>query len=185
MTSPKCSRNCPAPLSRNFCGPAQDQETGGRTNRDLTAPPSLRWSAKRGARFSILARTASSWLALPISFICSTDSAEQRRAGIDGKIVQKPLGGADRVWALARDLARHLEGRRARVVADPRREAVTQGLLRRKNPARIGQLAQDVVAHQARQDRRSRHVRHQPPFDLHDRHPRVGARKRMSAPSAS
>jgi len=51
---------------------------------------------------------------------------EQRRAGIDGKIVQQTLGGADRVRTLAGDLARDLEGRGARVVADPRRETVTQ-----------------------------------------------------------
>src|SRR5881398_1001624 len=59
---------------------------------------------------------------------------EQRRAGIDGKVVQQTLGGADRVRTLAGDLARDLEGRGARVVADPRREAVTQGFLRRENP---------------------------------------------------
>src|SRR6185369_322323 len=32
-------------------------------------------SANRGARFSILARTASVWLGLPSNFCCSTDSA--------------------------------------------------------------------------------------------------------------
>ena len=134
-------------------------------------------SAKRGARFSMLARTASIWLGPPISFICSTDFGEQRRTGIDGKIVQHALGGADRVGTFAGDLARDLERSGSRVVADPRGQPITQGLLRREDPPGIGQLAQDIVAHEARQDRRPRHVRHQPPFDLHDRHPRIGGEK--------
>ena len=99
---------------------------------------------------------------------------EQCRAGIDGQIVKHTLGGTDRLGTLAGDLARHLEGRRARVVADPRREAVAHSLLRGENPSRISQLAQDIVTHEAGEDRRARHVGHQSPFDLHDRHPRVG-----------
>jgi hypothetical protein len=99
---------------------------------------------------------------------------EQRRTGIDGQIVEHALGGADRVRALAGDLARDLEGRGARVVADPRREAVAHGFLRREDAPGIGEIAQDIVAHEAGQDRRARHVGHQAPFDLHDRHPRIG-----------
>src|SRR5216683_4581003 len=38
-------------------------------------------SAKRGARLSILARTASVWLGLPSSFCCSTDSASSAGPG--------------------------------------------------------------------------------------------------------
>ena len=49
---------------------------------------------------------------------------EQRRAGIDGQIVQQALGGADRLGAFARDLARDLERGRAGIVADPRRKAI-------------------------------------------------------------
>src|ERR1700722_2510182 len=102
---------------------------------------------------------------------------QQRRTGIGGKIVQHAFGGTDRFRALARDLARNFEGGGARGIADPGRQAVTQRLLRRENPPGIGQFAQDIVAHEARQDRCSRHVLHQPPFDLHDRHPRIRAKK--------
>src|SRR5262249_42682872 len=38
----------------------------------------------------------------------------------------------------------------------------------------MGRLARDVATHRAPRDRGARHIRHQPPFDLHDRHPRVG-----------
>src|ERR1044071_85029 len=38
-------------------------------------------SANLGARFSILARTASVWLGLPSSFCCSTDSASSAGPG--------------------------------------------------------------------------------------------------------
>ncbi len=54
---------------------------------------------------------------------------------------------------------------------------VAHGLLRREDAPGIGELAQDVVAHQAGKDRRARHVGHQAPFDLHDRHPRIGREK--------
>src|SRR6185437_10192604 len=98
---------------------------------------------------------------------------KQRRPRIDRKLAQHAFGGPDRIRALGRDLARDLERGPARIVADPGRKAITQRLLRRKDAARIGQLAQDVVANQRRQDRRTRHIGHQPPFDLHDRHPCV------------
>src|ERR1700694_800677 len=65
---------------------------------------------------------------------------KQRRAGIDGKIIQQTLGGADRVRTLAGDLPRDLQGCGARVVADPRRKPITQGFLRRENPPGIRQL---------------------------------------------
>src|SRR5260221_521973 len=71
---------------------------------------------------------------------------QQRRAGIDGEIIQHALGGADRVRAFAGDLAGDLKGCRARVVANPRGEPVTQGFLGRKNPPGPGQLAQNMVA---------------------------------------
>ena len=62
---------------------------------------------------------------------------------------------------------------RARVVDDAGRQAIAQRFLRREDAAGVGELAQNIVAHEARQDRRARHVRHQAPFDLHDRHPRI------------
>src|ERR1700704_3257604 len=62
---------------------------------------------------------------------------EQCGARIDGKIVQHALGGADRLRTLARDFTRDLEGGRARVIADPGRKTVTEGVLRGKNPSRI------------------------------------------------
>src|SRR5882757_481479 len=82
----------------------------------------------------------------------------QRRTGIDGQIVEHALAGADGVRILAGDLAREFEGRRTRILADTGGEAIAQRLLRRKNPPRVSQLAQNIVAHQAREDRRARHV---------------------------
>src|SRR5215472_1593210 len=102
---------------------------------------------------------------------------QQRRTRIDGQLVEQPLGGADRIRALAGDLTRDLESCRPGVVANPRGKSVRQRLLRRENPARIGQLAENIIPHQARQDGCASHVRHQAPFDLHDRHPRIGAKE--------
>ena len=65
------------------------------------------------------ARLRSGW-ALPISFMLLDGFGQQRRAGIDGQIVEHALGGADRVRALAGDLARDLEAPRR---ADRRRSA--------------------------------------------------------------
>src|SRR5690349_13361563 len=62
---------------------------------------------------------------------------------------------------------------RARIVDDAGGKAIAKRFLRREDAAGIGQLAQDVVANQTGQDRRARHVRHQAPFDLHDRHARI------------
>src|SRR5258708_17456092 len=73
---------------------------------------------------------------------------KQRRTGVHRQIVEHALGGADRFRTLARDFPGDLEGRGARIVADPGREAVADRLLRRENPPGIGQLAQDIVAHQ-------------------------------------
>src|SRR4029079_7156006 len=75
---------------------------------------------------------------------------------------------------LAGNFACDLESRGARVVADPGGKAIAHGFLCRENPSCIGQLAQNIVAYEARQNWRARHVGYQPPFDLHDRHPRVG-----------
>src|SRR5579872_5478400 len=57
---------------------------------------------------------------------------EQRRPRIDRKLVEHALGGADRIGAPGRDLARRLEGGRARIVADSRSKAVSQRLLCRE-----------------------------------------------------
>src|SRR6195952_3480621 len=59
--------------------------------------------------------------------------SEQRRAWIDRQIVEHALGGADRFGALAGDLARDFEGGSARVIANPRGEAIAQRLLRRED----------------------------------------------------
>src|SRR5215469_6973698 len=48
-------------------------------------------SAKRGARLSMLARTASVWLALPISFCCSTDSASSAGPGSTDSLLSMRL----------------------------------------------------------------------------------------------
>src|SRR6266481_6513309 len=61
---------------------------------------------------------------------------QQRRTGIDGQIVQHPLGGADRVGAFAGDLERDLQGRPTRIVANPGRKAISQRLLGRENSPR-------------------------------------------------
>ena len=82
----------------------------------------------------MLARTASSLVGTAHQLLLLDRLGEQRRTGIDGKIVQHALGGADRVRALAGDFARDLEGGGARIVADPRGEAVTQRFLRREDP---------------------------------------------------
>src|SRR6202041_2146680 len=66
------------------------------------------------------------------------DIGAQRRAGIDRQIVQKALGGADRLRAFAGDLARKFQRSSAGVVAYPRREAVSHGFLRREKPPCIG-----------------------------------------------
>src|SRR5712671_1744858 len=134
-------------------------------------------SAKRGERLSILARTASSWLAPPISFICSTDSASSAGPGSTDRLFSMRLAARIASGLLPAIFAGNLKGRGARVVADARGEAVAQSFLRRENPPGIGQLPQNIVADEARQDRRSRHIRHQPPFDFHDRHPRIGREK--------
>src|SRR6476619_1148473 len=57
-------------------------------------------------------------------FLLLDGFGQQRRAGIDGQIVQHALRGADRIRALAGDFAGYLESRSTRVVADPRREAI-------------------------------------------------------------
>src|SRR4051794_15610429 len=62
---------------------------------------------------------------------------EQRRARIDGQIVQHALGGADCIRALAGDFARNLESGGARIVADPGREAIAHGFLRREDAAGV------------------------------------------------
>src|SRR2546423_13849266 len=48
-------------------------------------------SANRGARLSMLARTASSWLGAPISFICSTDSASSAGPGSTDRLLSMRL----------------------------------------------------------------------------------------------
>src|SRR6476646_4759028 len=58
---------------------------------------------------------------------------EQRRAGIDREIVEQALRGADRIGALAGDLACDLKSRSARIIADAGRETVRQRLLRRED----------------------------------------------------
>src|ERR1700689_1952134 len=57
---------------------------------------------------------------------------EQCGAGIDRQLAQHALGGADRIGAFSRDFSRDFKSRRPRIVADPRREPVTQCLLRRE-----------------------------------------------------
>src|SRR5258707_947531 len=65
-------------------------------------------SANRGARFSILARTASVWFELPSSFCCSTDSASSAGPGSTDSLLSMrlqarilpPRGGAHRRVAL-------------------------------------------------------------------------------------
>ena len=59
----------------------------------------------------------------------------------------------------------------------PSCKAVSKRLLRREDPPRIRQIAQDIIAHEACEDRRPRHVGHEAPFDFHDRHPRIGSEK--------
>src|SRR6185312_14104618 len=113
----------------------------------------------------------------PQQFLLLDGFGEQRRAGIDGQIVQHALGGTDGVGTLASDLACDLKGGGPRIVADPRRKAVTHRFPGGENPTRIGEFAQDIVAHEASEDWRSRHVRYQSPFDLHDRHSRVGRKE--------
>src|SRR5207253_5161398 len=75
--------------------------------------------------------------------------SKQRRSWVDGQFVEHALGGADRIRTLARDFARDLEGRRARVVADPRREAVAHGFLRGEDAPGISEVSQDVVTDEA------------------------------------
>ncbi len=97
-----------ASLSCNFLGAAQDQEKGEQVrrastslsssagNRPAKATPSstiydLICRRSAGARFSILARTASSWLAPPISFICSTDLASNAGPGSTERLFSRRL----------------------------------------------------------------------------------------------
>src|SRR5229473_8068098 len=70
---------------------------------------------------------------------------EQRGTGIDGQLVQHPLGGADRVGAFAGDLKRDLQGRPTRIVANPGRKAIVRPFWGRENPPRKGRSAKDVV----------------------------------------
>src|SRR4051794_13090327 len=60
---------------------------------------------------------------------------QQSGAGIDRKLIEQSLGSADRIRALSGDLARNLEGRSTRVIADARRKPVRQRLLGREYPA--------------------------------------------------
>ena len=103
-------------------------------------------SANRGARFSMLARTASVWLGAAEQLLLLDRFREQRRSRIDGQVVQHALGGADRVRSLARDFAGDLEGRSKRVVADPGRKAIAHGFLAGEDAPGIGEVTQNIVA---------------------------------------
>src|SRR5207248_1451895 len=64
---------------------------------------------------------------------------KQRRARIDREIVEQALRSADCIGALAGDLARNIQRRSPRIVADPRGKSVSHSLLRGEDAAGIGE----------------------------------------------